>query len=131
MAYALAPGLVGTDTYSPDVLFAGPFPVITQTVTLAQAAGALKRGSVLGVVTASGKYLLSASAAGDGSQVPSAILVQDSDATAGDLSVPVYFSGDFNFRALTLGAGHTQNSITGPLRDASIFIHTSLSATPV
>ena len=131
MAYFLAPGVVGTDTYSPDELIAGPFPIITQTVTLAQAAGALKRGRVLGVVTASGKYLLSASAASDGSQTPSAILVADSDATAGDIAVPVYFAGDFNFHSLTLGTGHTQASITGSLRDASIFIHTSLSATPV
>lgn len=50
------------------------------------AAGAdLKVGSVLGIVTASGKYVLSDPAAVDGSQTPVAVLLQDADAAAADV----------------------------------------------
>ena len=51
------------------------------------AAGAdLKVGAVLGKVTASGKYILRAPAAVDGSQVAAAVLLQDADAAAADVA---------------------------------------------
>ena len=80
----------------------------------------LVAGSVLGKITASGKYNLSASAAGDGSNTPDLILAHDADATGGDLEVIAYEGGDFIGSALTLGAGHTLASIREGLRAKGI-----------
>lgn len=112
---------VATDTFSPDQLIAGGFPLMTRSVTLASGQ-TLARGAVLGKITASGKYVLSASAASDGSQVPDAILVDACDASGGDQTVGVYESGEFFGAALTLGTGHTLASIRDVLRDRSLFL---------
>jgi hypothetical protein len=67
-----------------------------------------KKGSVLGVITASGKLTLSASAAGDGSQTPIAVLNIDVDATAADVKFDVMVGGAvLNPAALVLGTGLT------------------------
>lgn len=49
----------------------------------------LTAGTVLGVITASGKYTLHNNAASDGSEAAAAVLVADSDASGGDLKVVV------------------------------------------
>ena len=54
-----------------------------ETVTIAAGAD-LTPGAVLGKITASGKYMLSAPAAVDGSQTPVAVLVRDADAATVD-----------------------------------------------
>ncbi|CAN5858180.1 hypothetical protein BH11PSE13_BH11PSE13_12220 [soil metagenome] len=83
----------------------------------------LKRGALVGRITASGKYVLSLSASSDGSQVPLAVLVHDTDATAGDTETLVYQRGDFNQAAMTFGTGQTPDSVRDALRDAGIFLH--------
>lgn len=85
-------------------------------------------GSVLGRVTASGKLKLSASAAGDGSQAPMAILPHDVSAfaadgtTAEDKTVAVAVQGYVNETALVLGAGHTIASVKEALRALGMFL---------
>lgn len=113
--------------FTPDNLFGGDFPVVTDTVTIAQSA-ALKRGAVLGKVTATAKYVLSEAAAGDGSENPVAILAEDIDATDADVTAPVYLTGEFNARALQLGDGHTIDSVKEALRPLSIFIKDTVGA---
>jgi hypothetical protein len=49
----------------------------------------LTAGTVLGVITASGKYTLHNNAASDGSEAAAAVLVANSDASGGDLKVVV------------------------------------------
>ncbi len=56
----------------------------TQGVLVSAAGNNLKSGTVLGKVTASGKYTLLAPAAADGSQVAAAILCWITDASAAD-----------------------------------------------
>ena len=115
---------------NPDQLIAGPFPEVTldNSPVIAQSA-ALKRGSVLGVITASGKYLLSASAASDGSQNPAAILLDDVDASAADVTgAAVAITGEFNARKLILGTGTTLAAAIAALRTHSIFVKQSVSA---
>jgi len=107
-------------SYSPDRLIAGDFPIVTAKVTIDT--GNLARGSVLGRITATGKYVLSAAAAGDGSEVPRAILAEAVDATAADKEAIVYLSGEFNEDRVTLGAGHTLASIRDGLRDLDIHL---------
>jgi hypothetical protein len=114
-------GFGAEGAFTPDSLHAGDFPIRTAKVTIVTGQN-LVRGSVLGKITASGKFNLSASAAGDGSNTPVAILAEDVDATAADKEAVAYITGDFNGRALTLGAGHTLAAVTLSLRDSSIFV---------
>lgn len=114
------PASSSTSIYSPGKLIAGEQPIHDAKVTLLTGQN-LTRGAVVGKITASGKYKLSASAAGDGSEVPVGIVVEDTDATAADKEALIYTTGDFNQAALTLGAGHTLASIQAGLADRSIF----------
>lgn len=123
----LTPNFATEGTYTPDNLVAGDFPMISEGATIASGQN-LTRGAVLGKVTASGKYVLSASAAVDGSQTPVAVLLQDTDASGGDKGAPIATTGEFNERALTLGAGHTLASIKDGLHDRSIFLRSSVKA---
>ena len=104
-----------TDTHTPDRLVAGPAPLKARKITVI-AGQNRARGDVLGKITASNKYNLSLSAAADGSQTPDLILAEDVDATAADKEALAYERGDFNERSLTLGAGHTLDSIREGLR---------------
>lgn len=115
-------------TYTPDNLIAGQTSLVTDSVTVA-ASDSLVRGSVLGKITADGKFILSASAAADGSQTPSVVLAEDCDASVADVTnVAVYVKGEFNEKALTLGTGHTTATIKEPLRDVGIYTKSSVGA---
>lgn len=118
-----------SDAYLPDQLIAGDFPLVTgQSITIASSE-ALLRGTVLGKITASGKYIKSASAAADGSQTPVAVLADDVDASGGDVgNVAVYLTGMFNGAKLILGAGWTLAAITPALQPSSIFVRTAVTA---
>jgi hypothetical protein len=82
----------------------------------------LKRGSVLGRITASGKWILSASAAGDGSAVPRGILAYDVPDPGAEISVAIYDQGSFVSEKLIYGTGHTAATVEAALRAASINI---------
>jgi len=82
----------------------------------------LLRGALLGRVTATGAYVLSAAAASDGSQAPVAVLVHDTDATAAATETLIYERGDFNVAAMTFGAGHSIDSTRDALRDGGIYL---------
>lgn len=62
----------------------GPGQISRESIVVASGAGALLAGTVLGKVTASGKYLPHAPAAADGTQTASAVLLADTDATTTD-----------------------------------------------
>lgn len=68
-------------------------------------------------------YKLSAAAATDGSQIPAFVLMQDADATGGAVEAMAYETGQIVGTALTLGAGHTIDSIREGLREKGILIH--------
>lgn len=102
-------------THDPGGLIAGDFPVQHRAVTIATGAAHV-RGEVLGRVTASDKYILSASAAADGSQTPVAVLAEDVDASAGDKIAPVYFTGEFAADQLIFGAAHTADTVDASWR---------------
>lgn|SRR3990167_3700136 len=116
----------GSTSYSPDRLIAGDYPVTTRKVTIDT--GVLARGSVLGKITATGKYILSLSAAGDGSQTPVAILAEAVDATAADVEAIIYESGEFNDSEIVLGTAHTVASVRDGLRDLNIYLRTPVGA---
>ncbi|MCQ4274518.1 head decoration protein [Stutzerimonas degradans] len=108
-------------TYTPDSLSAGDFPIVLDGVTIG-ATQVLSAGAVLGQVTASGEYILSLSAATDGSQTPAAILDADIDTTAGAAPGIVRLTGEVLGSQLTLGTGHTLASVKAALRPLSLFV---------
>ena len=124
----MQPASFSQETLAHDKLIAGSTVHLhTRKITLISGQN-LTRGAVLGKITASGKYNLSLSAAGDGSQTPDAILAQDCDASGGDKEALAYFRGDFAESALTIGTAHTADSIREGLRDKGIILVKSQGA---
>ena len=82
----------------------------------------LKRGALLGKVTAGGKLVQSIATATDGSEKPVGVLMHDMNATA-DAEVDMYVRGDFNQDRIGYGAGQTPDSVRAALADAGIFLH--------
>lgn len=116
-----ASGFTSQGQLYPENLISGEFPRITRKVIVGTGAN-LVAGSVLGKITATGKYILSASAAVDGSQVPEAVLAEDAAALSADVQAVAIFTGEINELVVTLGAGHTLASIRDGLRNKSIFL---------
>lgn len=107
-------------SFTPDNLLAGG-EILSRAITLVSGQNLL-RGAVLGKITASGKYNLSLAAANDGSETPDLILAEDTDASGGDKQTVAYFLGNFVESRLTIGTGHTANSIREGLRVKGIQI---------
>lgn len=107
-------------TMSHDALIAGNHHLLVGRKVTILSGQNLVRGTVLGKVTASSRYVLSLSASADGSQTPDLILAEDVNATAGDKQAMAYSRGDFNSAAITLGTAHTVASVTEGLRAKGI-----------
>lgn len=102
-------------------LLAGDFPQRFMTVTI-EAGQVQPAGAVLGEVTASAEYKLSASAATDGSEAPTVVLWEDVDATDGAVEAEALLCADVRASELTIGAGHTVASVKKALRTYSLFV---------
>lgn len=109
------------ETYTPDRLVLDTRLLVTRQVTIGTAAN-LARGTLLGRITASGKYIRSLSAASDGSQTPVAILAHQADAAAADVSAGVYVAGEFDAAAVLFGASHTFASTRDALEARGIHL---------
>jgi hypothetical protein len=127
MAYDFKPGFTNEGSTSDDLLVGGDHPIRTLGVTIASGQNLL-RGALLGKVTATGKFILSLSAASDGSQNPVGILGEDVNATDGDVVSFEYVAGDFNSRKVTFGTGHTVASVRELLHARSIYLHDAIPA---
>lgn len=124
------PGMT-TDAFVPDQLIGGDLKIVTDNATIASGAGVLKRGTVLGKITASGKYTTALSASADGSQTPVTVLVDDVDATSSDVQGGIFRQAELNGNALILGTGITLAAAKAALETAAgqnIFIKTPVSA---
>lgn len=118
------------ESYAPSNLFSGStMPRVDETVTIITGQN-LAAGSVLGKITASGKYTLSLSASSDGSQTPVVILSEAVNATAADKKAAVYLTGEFDPTKLTFGTGHSAATATtvDALKDRSIYLKTVVGA---
>lgn len=121
-----APGMK-TSVFVPDQLVAGNLKLVTKTVTVT--GGDYKRGTVLGMITASGKYTACLKTASDGSETPCVILVDDVHAaTHGDQSGGVYLMGEFNDNRVIIDASWTIAEMTVALRPFAIFLTDSVPA---
>lgn len=114
-----ASGVTTEGLTGPDKLF--DRETITRKVTIA-AGAAHVRGELLGKITANSKYILSLSAAADGSQVPDAVLLHDVDATGADQEAIVAIKGRFAIQGMTFGAGQTAAGVDATLRDKNIYL---------
>lgn len=114
-------------TYTPDGLIAGNAHLLVARKVTVKSGQNLVRGAVIGKDGAD-KYLLSLSAASDGSQTPDLIMAEACDATAADKQALAYERGDFNANALTLGTAHTVASIREGLRAKGITILPAVAA---
>jgi Bacteriophage lambda head decoration protein D len=83
----------------------------------------------LNVIEATGNYVLSVKTASDGSQNPSAILVQDTNATTGPQTAGAYLLGEFNQNAVSFDPSWTLTQLQAALRPFGIFLKSSVSAT--
>lgn len=109
------------DAFAPDNLVAGNHDLlISRKVTIPTGQTNLKRGALLGKITASGKYVLSLSASADGSQTPDAVLAYDVGTTTADTEALIYVRGDFQAGAITYGTAHTAASVREGLRAKGI-----------
>lgn len=116
------------ETYTPDKLLAGDYPVVTDIVTILQGE-VLARGACLGKITASGKHVICNSAGtDDGRRAPVAILAEAVDATAGDKQAEVYLSGAFNEEAVAFGGTDTATTHRAALRDLNIYLKKAVPA---
>ena len=80
-----------------------------ENITIASGAGIVAPGSVLGRVTATGKYVVSAVGATDGSQTPAAINIYGADASAEVASVSaIVRDAEVNGRCLVYHADRDQ-----------------------
>lgn len=113
---------------------AGELQINTDNVTIVSGSGVLVPGTVLGRITASGKYKPCTTAAVDGSQTPLAILADAVDATSADVKTGAYFAGRFWANRLTLGAGWTIATMKAALGQTPISLRSTddldLSLTP-
>lgn len=115
------PASFSSATFNLDGLLIGEHPVTSRQITLLSGEN-WTRGAVLGKITATGKYKLSAAGAGDGSETPDCILAEATDATAADKTTIAYFTGGFDESKLVLGSGHTADSIREGLRGKGIHL---------
>lgn len=116
----LAAGITTTTGPTTDNLIAGNEHLLTSRKVTLAAGQKLVRGALLGQLTTGGAYVLSLSAAADGSQTPVAVLAHDTDATSAAADTLVYERGDFNQAAITFGTAHTADSVRAGLRGLGI-----------
>lgn len=115
-------------SYTFDNLLAGEVEA-GEGATVVSGAGALKRGSVLGKITASGKLtLVNTAGTDDGRRAPYAVLLEDTDATSADKAAPVALAGTFNADALIFGGTDTIATHRAALRDLGIYTTTNVPA---
>lgn len=96
------------ENFEYENLFVGSvYPVVTEKATIVSGAGSLARGTVLGLVTASGKLNIVNSTKSDGTQTVYAVLDEAVDATSADKVTSVYLTGEFNQAKLVFGGTDT------------------------
>lgn len=120
-----APGMKSA-LFVPDQLIAGTLQPVTDTGIIT--GGAYKRGTVLGVITASGKYKLSVKTATDGSETPVAILVDNVDASTADQNGGLYLMGEFNQNRIIFDNSWAIPALKTALRPLAIFLKDSTQA---
>lgn len=110
------------ETTSFNTIEVGGDLIETTKITIASGS-VVAAGSVLGRVTASGEYVLSASASSDGSQtIQPVVLMHDVDASGGDVVADAWIAGKFDPAQLVIGAGHTLAAVRQAFIGSPMFV---------
>ena len=120
-----APGMKSS-LFLPDQLIAGTLQLVTDSGIIT--GGTFQRGTVLGMITASGKYTKSVKTATDGSETPVAILVDNVDASTSDQNCGLYLMGEFNQNRIIFDNSWTVPALKAALRPLAIFLKDSIQA---
>ena len=96
--------------------------VSEKSVKIKKSAIPLKRGTVLGVITATGFAIPVDSTKTDGSQLANCILADDVDASAADMVAVAYTKGQFNRKALIFVGEETVDKHEAQLREVGIYL---------
>ncbi|EGW39169.1 head decoration protein [Desulfosporosinus sp. OT] len=115
-----------------DNLFADHLvPILTKGVTLKAAQGIIKRGTVVGIITASALAVPADSTLADGAQFADCILSDDVDTGAvgstDDVVAVAYSSGHFNRQALIFGGTDTAVDHETHLRELGIYLKDNIA----
>lgn len=121
-----ADGFTPEGSVTPDNLF-DRFAV-RRKITIPSGQGPLMRGTALGKITASGKWVKSLADAEDGSEIIRAILLHDVDATSADVDAIVGRVGRCNGNAVIFGAGHTLAGVEDACIDRGIIFEAIVGA---
>jgi hypothetical protein len=114
---------ISSISFVDNSLICGSMQQITGYVTIKSGAGILSRGTVLGRITLEDKYETSLLASTDGSEEPSAILLQNVDATSVDVpNALVILAGEVDENKLIFGTGHTKENTKYLLSNHSIYL---------
>lgn len=126
----MAQQLYDVDTTSAkyDNLFADHLiDVLTKGVTLKAGQGVLKRGTVVGIITASDLAVPVDSTGIDGSELADCVLSDDVDTAAGDVTAVAYSAGHLNRQALIFGGTDTAADHETHLRELGIFLKDNIA----
>lgn len=118
------------DSVTYDNLFVGDQhteEIQVKSVKLKSGQGVLKRGTVVGIITATALAVTVDSTQTDGSQTADAILTDDVDTIAGDTVTSAYAAGTFNRKALIFGGTDTADKHETRLRELGIFLRDNIS----
>jgi len=119
-----------TESFEYDNLIAGDKPRAKAVYATLTDGEVVVRGSLLGVVTADGKLLVSLTAATDGSEVPRYIAAEAASPVGADAQILVYAAGSFNEDRVVYGTAHTAASVKAGLRDYQIYLETPVTKDP-
>ncbi|NNP68955.1 head decoration protein [Acinetobacter sp. Ac_5812] len=125
-----------TDVFIPDQLIAGDLKLVTDTVQVG-GSGVYERGTVMGMITATGVWIPSIKTANDGSEKPRGVLVDQVDATVtSPQTSSVYVMIEVNFNKLiydaswgVAGSAAALTALKAGFGATSIFLKTPISAT--
>lgn len=110
------------ETTSFNTIEVGGDLIETTKITIASG-NVVAAGSVLGRITASNAYRLSASASSDGSQVILPIVLKyDVDASGGDVVADAWIAGKFDPAQLVIGAGHDLAAVRRAFIGSPMFV---------
>lgn len=95
-------------------------------VTLAAGQGVLLRGTVLGIVSASGEAVPVDSSKSDGSERPDCILAEEVDTTTGPTTTVAYSAGGFIRASLVFGGSDTWEKHELEMRKLNMHLSASI-----
>jgi len=105
-------------------------PAINFTITAGGTAFVAGDSFTLTVAAGSNTWKKSVKTAVDGSQVPTAILVDQADASAGNVNGGVYLTGEFNENRVAYDVSWSLAELKALLRPLNIFLKSAVTANP-